>query len=688
MDTGCIRKGKTMWYKNAWRRHLCDMHIEEWSKEFLSQFEPEEYVENLKLAKVQNAMIYFQSHVGLCYYPTKVGKMHNAFVGKEDMIKRVTELCHDAGISVTGYYSLIYNNYEHDRHPKWRMVDAEGKSEREKCVQNKLDFAAVGINRYGYCCPNNMEYRAFVKEQIREMAEYFEFEGFFFDMLFWPQLCQCENCKARWEKEVGGNMPGLYDTEDPKWELHIEKRREWMGEFAAWATKELKAVAPHASVEHNFASGITHVNHRCADERVNDACDYAGGDLYDDMYRHSFASKFYRNMSKNQPFEYMFSRCEPNLGMHTTLKPKDVMQSAMFLTAAHHGATLVIDAIDPVGTLDKRVYEQIGAVFEKQMPYEPYLSDGELIEDIGLYYSLKSKPVIYNPLSNHDGALFAAETLIRNNIGFGVTNGAVDVGRYNTLILPCPGKEDNHDNARIADFVRRGGKLYFSGVNNIGLLEEFFGAEVEGYTEESITYIAPNEKYPEAFGRFNQKYPLQFEGQAPVVTGMDQKDVLATVTLPYTRQDAVEFASIHSNPPGKATSVPAVAVKDYGKGKVLWSAFPIECRRTAEYKRAFYLLIKHILKPEQTITTDAPYDVEVIGFRMDNSIQINTVLLNEEEKARKVEAFRVSAKCDKCPKEVIVLPEKRKVAFEYENGMASFEVSDLDIFAMYQINIK
>ena len=38
--------------------------------------------------KIQSAMLYFQSHVGLCYFPTKTGKLHNAFAGKEDLMKR------------------------------------------------------------------------------------------------------------------------------------------------------------------------------------------------------------------------------------------------------------------------------------------------------------------------------------------------------------------------------------------------------------------------------------------------------------------------------------------------------------------------------------------------------------------------------------------------------------------------
>ena len=51
-----------MWYEKNYRRHLCDMHIEDWNEEFLSKFSPEEYVENLLNAKIQNAMKGSGSH--------------------------------------------------------------------------------------------------------------------------------------------------------------------------------------------------------------------------------------------------------------------------------------------------------------------------------------------------------------------------------------------------------------------------------------------------------------------------------------------------------------------------------------------------------------------------------------------------------------------------------------------------
>ncbi len=109
------------------------------------------------------------------------------------------------------------------------------------------------------------------------------------------------------------------------------------------------------------------------DEKVNLANDYTGGDLYGGFLQQSYISKIFMEATENAPFEYMTSRCDPRLTVHTTTKSLYDLKLHNYLTLAHHGAFLVIDAIDPVGTLDKRLYDRIGQVFEESMPDEPYL---------------------------------------------------------------------------------------------------------------------------------------------------------------------------------------------------------------------------------------------------------------------------------------------------------------------------
>ena len=38
-----------MWYTKSYRRHLCDMHIDDWDETFLSEFSPEEYYKKEKV---------------------------------------------------------------------------------------------------------------------------------------------------------------------------------------------------------------------------------------------------------------------------------------------------------------------------------------------------------------------------------------------------------------------------------------------------------------------------------------------------------------------------------------------------------------------------------------------------------------------------------------------------------------
>ena len=358
------------WFTHAYRRNLVDMHIEDWNEEFLSKFDPEVYFANLKKAHIQSPMLYLQSHVGYCYWPTASGHMHASFIGQEDRMKRLVKLCRDDGMYPVGYYSLIYNTNEEDRHPEWKLRGDDNRTSTRK-----------NGGRYGLCCPNNPEYRAFVQTQIQEIADYFSedgkclLSGMFYDMTFWPTVCRCDCCVERYRKETGrtelpdGNLPGV-GWNDPLWLEFQALRVKWMGEFAKFVTEETRKRMPGVFIEHNYACAVAGDALCCSTELVNDWCDYTGGDLYGDLYNHSFTAKYYYAVTKNPPFEYMTCRCDRSLGVHTITKSEEHLAVEVLLTAAHHGASFVIDAIDPRGTLDSRVYDRIGRVFERQIPYE------------------------------------------------------------------------------------------------------------------------------------------------------------------------------------------------------------------------------------------------------------------------------------------------------------------------------
>lgn len=677
-----------MWYEKNYRRHLCDMHIADWNDEFLSQFSPEEYVANLKTAKITNAMIYLQSHAGLCYFPTELGVMHKAFVGKEDMIKRVVDLCHSEGIAVTGYYSLVFNTWEHDRHNDWKMITSNGASVRdggEVRENEKTNFSAEIPARYGLCCPNSMSYREFVYGQIDEMLEYFTLDGFFFDMPFWSHTCYCDNCRRRFKDELGYEIPLLAETDKEKKDI-IAKKYQWMGEFIQSVTDYVRKVAPQLSIEHNFANSIAGDSNNGCGEEVLRACDYAGGDLYGGILNHSLACKFYKNITPNHPFEYMFSRCKPTLASHTLTKTVDEMKSEIMLTAAHHGATLVIDAIDPIGTLDKRVYDRIGNVFDTQVKYEKYFT-GEMVEDIGLYFSIKSRFNTYGEVyQNKESCIHASKALIGAHIPFGVTGNYHRLSGYKAVILPMLTDFERGDLGRIKQYVEDGGKLYISGAEFPEMLDSLMGIKFKERTAAKRVYIAPTESGSRYFLDFNEKYPLMFDGSAPICEADGSCEVLATLTLPYTLPNEKRFASIHSNPPGIATRTPLVLRKKVGKGEIVWSAIPLESVGIYEFDKIFLNLLMSLLPEYQpSFKSDCSDEIEITLFDDDSYKTVNLSVLVERPVSKVYPPFKLSVKAESAPKAVKLLPNGDEIPYVYENGYVSFETRALDIFDMYMI---
>ena len=680
------------WYEGNFRRHLCDMHIADWDESFLSKFSAENYYENLKRAKVTCAMIYYQSHAGLCHYPTKVGKMHNAFIGREDEMKKLTDMCHEGGIKVVGYYSLNYNTWAHDEHPEWRMIEHDGRSKRDKPSSGgAVSFENAGGRRYGLCCPNNDGYLNFVYAQIDEMLDFFAPDALFFDMLFWPHHCYCEHCEKRWKEDTGiDGLPRSFNENDPLWRRHLERRNFWIGEYAEKVTAYVHKKAPHITVEHNV-SAAAKGGYFGTCNKVNNACEFAGGDLSGGLLEESVTCKLYSGITKNQPFEYMFPKCEPSLYKHTLTKTDDHIEAAVFLTAAHHGATLVIDAIDPVGTLNQKTFEAIGRAFEKQIPYEKYFV-GETVADIAVAYGLESKSMDLhgNAFTNHHAAVGFIKNMIEGGIGVDVVSKKKDMSKYKMAFASCLWDQDCELIDTMLDFAKDGGVLYMAGAENFELVEKVTGGKIIGMSKSNANYLEPKPEYVDLFEGFDHDYPLQLNGYVPLIDIKEDENtkIIAMLTEPYTRLDETKFASIHSNPPGIHTQYPTVIEKKYGKGKIVYFSCPIEVEEYIIYQRIVRNLIdKYVGLDNLSVKTTAPTDVETVTFKDGDNYYVNNALLLDPKNKPFMPSFEVKVKTGKAPKNVKLLPDETAVDFSFDGGFVTFKTRETRIFDMYKIEL-
>lgn len=675
------------WYKKSFRRNLVDMHIEDWDEVFLSRLDPKVYVERLKTAQVQSAMIYANSHVGYSYWPTKVGHMHRGLKGR-DFFKEVTGLCQQEGIDVIAYYTLIFVNWPYEQHPEWRMRTADGKGSRD------LRGTFLYNGRYGIVCPNNLEYRAFVKAQVEEILASYHVKGFFFDMIFWPFPCYCDACKERYRKETGAEIPTVIDASDPNFLTFMKKREEWLLDIALFSRKLVKDHDPDLTVEHNASITLT------------DAVDFSAGDNYGDMDTQNLTAKLMNSVSPNLPFEFMTSRCYPSLFAHTSVKPKEMLELESSIALANGGAFFFIDAINPDGTINPKPYEIMGEIFGRARQYEPYRG-GEIHADIAVYKS-ETSDIDFSALNGQNtfeltqvllsmftggkqtaSAVAATRILKENHIPYTVIRrqNLKDFGKYQVVVLPNISFLDPQEEAAILNWVNEGGRVYISGGAHLNLVSRLLGATYEGMTGETMTYLVPTQAGQFMVeGTTNDADPVSIMRAQPKIKLAGSGTVLATIGVPYTDPlDPTKFATIHANPPGYNTGVPAIVHARHGKGEVIWSAVPLEERDSAyETNCAMFarLVRKLAAKPFAFQSSSSPYvDITLFPQPEKSAFLVNFVNLQEHMPVIPVVNFTVSIQVgDKQVKKVCLLPDEKELAFSVRDGTVQFTIEQLRIY--------
>ena len=673
------------------------MHIDDWNDAFLAKFDAAQYVTLLKLANVQTAMIYANSSVGLCYWPTKTGRMHRNLNGR-DILGETLNLCQAEGITTVVYYSAIFNNWAYEEHPQWRTVDLEGGHSREEGKKPLL------TNRYGLCCPNSDPHRSFIKSQLEELVDAYEFDGMYLDMSFWPLVCYCENCRRRYAKEIGGSIPEQVDWGDPVWTEFQSKRVDWMAEYSFDLTNHVKGLRDDLSVQHNYAlslySWLLGIDHTSAD-----AHDYLGGDRFDGYIDQSFVCKLFYNLTKNVPAEYHTSRCYPDLFEHTTLKSEDMLSSHTYLSLAHNTAFLFIDAIDPQGSLDSAVYERMGKIFGESKSFEPYLG-GTLVEDVAIYFSFNSKidlgkngdrallyvgDIIEDRIPHIESAMGATAALKEGHHPFGVVTKKVldNLSKYGTVVLPAVDRFDDAEIHAFSHYARNGGHVYMSGAKAAEHFGAVLGVKYLGMTDEGQTYISPTAEGAAIFGGTEERAPTSVNGPQAIVEDFGGALVLARMVLPYTDpDDGTRFASIHSNPPGTHIQHPTIVAKRVGKGSIVWSSFAIERIDNEPHRTIFLNLLNWGHRGAFSFRSDAPPDVEITLFDQPDSNRyiLNLVNLQERRTVLPVGNFSVAVnKGDRQIERVLLLPDEERIDYEIDGQWVAIWIDELRIYKMIAI---
>ena len=684
------------WHERRFRANLIDMHIPDWHPDFLAQFDTQTYVEMLEKARVEVAYLYASSCLGISYWPTRVGHQHQG-IGGRDLLGEHIDECRRRGLEVVVYYNW-WSKWAYDQHPDWRVVTAKG--------QNTADYLWTP-GHYGVCCFNS-PHRELVLAQIEELCTDYDFAGLSVDMIFWPYtVCYCGHCRRRYRQEAGRDLPKIVNWEDPEWVAFQRRREQWMSEVVGAITATVRRLKPGASVGHQCAgwsvgwiSGFNSEFFRHSD--------YLAGDFYGGAVEQSLVCKLFTNLSEKPLFEFMTSR-SPDLTDHTTTKSRAQLNAQAVAALAHRGRILLIDAIDPAGTLNPVVYDEIGAVFAELAPYESFLlPEARPLADVGIYFNFES---LIDPRENGQpvpemggrppvisGITNIARTLMQGHVAHALlTPKNLDqLGQYQVIVLPELFMLDEREVAAFGQYVEQGGSLYVarstSLLNKDGvrqadfMLGEVLGISWVGQTAEEITYMAPAPGSEALFAPHTGSHPLLIASSQLKVRARDGAQVLATLSLPYTDpKDPTKFSSAISNPNGIATADPAIVLNQYGKGRALYAAGCLE-RMEHEAHRIFFRRLLALLNPAPPLVqTDAPKPVEILVFDQATAQRLLITVLNHQAElpAIPVSGVRIGVRLDgRRPKRLVRFPEGAEIPFAERDGYAEFEAPQIETLLM------
>ena len=693
------------WYHHHFSRLLVDMHIPDWDSRFFSQLDGKHFAETVAKSRSGSLMLYCNSHVGLALYPSKIGPVHRA-IGSGDFVKEVLNCTRKQGGSVVAYYSAVFNNAAFLDHPDWRIVPPTGPSAYEH-------------SRYGTCCPNS-PYRDFAIAQTEEICRTYAFDGIFFDMLFWPYLCYCPHCQARFQKEEGHALPRVTDWHHPVWMAFQRARERWMSELAGDLTAAVRRSRPSMTVTHQM-SPVLHDWRAAMPYSITDHCDYASGDFYGPPVQQSVVCKIFETLSRRKPFEFMTSRCT-NLRDHVTTKSLSQMEMHAFLAPAHAAAFMFIDAIDPTGTLNPAVYDRIGSIFSKMKPYEEFLG-GELTADVAIYVSAESRfdfrdtgdVAKSSERSDNMATLFAgahmtavmgaAQSLQESHVPYAILTqrNLHQLSRYRAVVLPNVLVMSDAEIAAFREYVEKGGNLYASGysslVSETGQLRPDFGlADVFGVSasegmQYTLAFLTPRD------GWLSQPMTPQTQliHRAGWISIHNRTaTVLADLMQPWYPENEgtvlrPSFSSIHSTPPALEATCPAITRQTYGKGIAYYAAVPLEAEFSRVNRATVAGLIRELLGRPVTIEAEAPTFVEITVFHKagQNRFNISLVSLRQEEEPIPCSGS-VTVRLDSTKRLVALraLPSLQEVPVRSKADGVEFDFHDFQVFSMYELEYQ
>ncbi|MDX2226676.1 MAG: hypothetical protein SFY92_06285 [Verrucomicrobiae bacterium] len=534
--------------------HL-DFHTSEHIRGIGSKFDRRQFQKALELGHVNSVTVFAKCHHSLCYYPTKVGRMHPHL--KFDLMGEQISACHEIGVRAPIYITVGWSHLDSIRHPDWCARNADGSvpsfgvDPKAKPTDRKPAFS------WNFLCPSG-GYLQHLLDLTEEICQRYPVDGFFYDICMYDlPVCHCKNC-LKGMKESG------LDARKPS-EARAYGIRKWTALSSACAAIRDK-YHPEATLFFNGQCNIDAPPELLANDthfELEDLPTTWGG-----YNKFPMRSKVFHRKGKDMLG--MSGKFHTAWGEFGGFKHPAALWFEAAGMVAFGARCSMGDQLHPNGEMDLETYRTIGAGYEYVREIEEYGFDGEFHSNLGVILSedTAANDQGFASSANNQGVV---NMLMESQLDYEVVGLGEDLSRFTALILTGGRILQKETSARLKTYVREGGKLLVLGE---GLLEKG-GKKI--MLDAGVKYLGP--------ARFDCDYLRVGKGLALemvrtpflnyVPAGRYDADgarVLADVYEPYFSRTYGKFCS-HQNTPYQEK--PATQGGAFQNGNIVFLPHPL-----------------------------------------------------------------------------------------------------------------
>lgn len=642
----------------SYRQIHLDFHTSPLIPGIGKDFDARRFAGTLKEARVGSINIFAKGHHGMCYYPTKVGRMHPNL--EFDLLGSMLEACHAEGITAPIYICTGWEE-EAAKNEAWLEVSMKG------VLGGKEPFES-GHYRWKKLCHNKEGYIEHIIELTDEIIDSYEVDGFWYDIVF-QNDCVCADCQ-RSMREAG------LDPKDP---LDVKKNGSKVIEkFMKRIRDHVASRLPEATVYFNMH--IDPDNGRLPEYSIEQKNQYQTHIEIESLpsgewgYNHFPLFVNYLSTTGKQLIG-MNGKFHKSWGDFGTLKNLEALRFECFRMTANGARCSIGDQMHPQGVLDPIVYENIGKVFKQVEQLEPYLKGARKLRDVAVLMS-------HDPLSESyrvdEGVL---RMLTELQIPFDFINMQQSLEEYKLLILPDELSIPSWYESTIDSFLASGGKLLAScqaGRKEDGgyLVLDRLNLDFQGKNPYAPSYV-----HFEAESRFDSRFHYCFYSQGTLVKGKKEHSRHGSLYASYFNRSYDAFSSHCQSPVNKDHALEADCI--ISSDAISYCCYPLfkdYLTHGLQFCRELFSLMLEDLGYESPVATDLPVTSEVTLYHQkeqDRDIVhlLHYIPVRKSEELDVIDATiplydrKVTLKGSRRPSRVFSAFSAKELSFQFENEL-------------------